>query len=981
MLASACAFLVVARLAAAPEEYENKIIAQIDFDPVAQPLPRAELNRLLPPLRTGQPLHAADVQSAIQKLFATGRYADIAVDASLSGDEVFLRIITTDNFFVGRVAVAGAPDPPNEGQLTTATKLEAGTVYTSSDLQQAVDNIRARLRDDGLFQAKITPDEERQHSVEQINLDFNIDAGKRARFDGIVVTGNPGRAVASIARDTHWERFYGWFGDAFGWQTVIDSRVQSGLRNVRQYYEKHNRLLAKVTLEKLDYHPNTNRVTAMLNIDLGPRVLIRTKGVHVSAGKLRQLVPIYQEQSVDQSLLMEGKRNLLEYFQSQGYFDAKVDFQMEPPAPDEQVIEYDVDRGRRHKLVHLEIDGNRYFDTPTIRERMFITPATLIRYRHGRYSQKYLDQDIDSIKELYQSNGFRSVKVVPEVQDNYKGKAANLSLALHITEGPQWFVDKLDIQGASADDKTYLASILHSAPGQPFSEVNIASDSDAILGYYYNNGYPDATFDWTETPASTENQVDLRFMIRTGERKTVRGVLIDGLETTNPALVSERISVKPGDPLSQTRISESQRRLYDLGIFAKVQPAVQNPDGDEDSKYVLFVFSEARKYSMNLGFGAEIARIGGSLADFNAPAGATGFSPRVSLGVSRLNFLGLGHTVSLQSRLSSFDKEITLSYLAPQFEGHENLNLTITGLFDASHDVRTFASNRTEASVQLGQRLSRANSLQYRFTFRNVTVDPASVKITPELIPLLSQPVRVGVLSASFVEDRRDDPTDAHQGIYNTVDVGIALPSLFGAETSFTRLLARNSTYHRIGRDLVFARTTSFGYIQRLAGKPDIPLPERFFSGGVYSNRAFPDNQAGPRDLTTGFPLGGQALLMNSFELRFPLIGDNISGVLFHDAGNVYDSIRDISFRFRQRDLQDFNYMVHAFGFGIRYRTPIGPVRVDLSLSPNSPRFVGFSGTLDQLLACTAPGATNPCAPVSQRINVFQFHFSLGQAF
>src|SRR6185437_616350 len=175
-----------------------------------------------------------------------------------------------------------------------------------------------------------------------------------------------------------------------------------------------------------------------------------------------------------------------------------------------------------------------------------------------------------------------------------------------------------------------------------------------------------------------------------------------------------------------------------------------------------------------------------------------------------------------------------------------------------------------------------------------------SVKITPELIPVLSQPVRVCIVSASFIQDRRDDPTDAHQGYYNTIDAAIALPSLFGSQTSFTRVLARNSTYYRIGHDMVFARTTNFGYIQRLAGVPDIPLPERFFSGGAYSNRAFPDNQAGSRDVTTGFPLGGSALLMNSLELRFPLIGDNISGVLFHDAGNVYDSIRKISFRFRQ---------------------------------------------------------------------------------
>ena len=225
----------------------------------------------------------------------------------------------------------------------------------------------------------------------------------------------------------------------------------------------------------------------------------------------------------------------------------------------------------------------------------------------------------------------------------------------------------------------------------------------------------------------------------------------------------------------------------------------------------------------------------------------------------------------------------------------------------------------------------------------------------------------------SFLQDRRDDPTNSTRGYYNSVDVGYAAKE-FGSETDFTRIIVRNSTYHRIGKDLVIARTLQFGYIQRLGGLPEIPLAERFFSGGASTMRAFPDNQAGPRDTMTGFPLGGNALLFNQTELRFPLVGDNIGGVLFHDAGNVFDDIRDITVRFRQRNLQDFNYMVQAVGFGIRYRTPVGPVRLDLSFSPNSPRFFGFKGTLDQLLA-------NQGTAVNQRINVFQFHFSLGQTF
>ena len=112
------------------------------------------------------------------------------------------------------------------------------------------------------------------------------------------------------------------------------------------------------------------------------------------------------------------------------------------------------------------------------------------------------------------------------------------------------------------------------------------------------------------------------------------------------------------------------------------------------------------------------------------------------------------------------------------------------------------------------------------------------------------------------------------------------------------------------------------------------------------------------------------------------MIGDNISGVLFHDAGNVYRTISDISVRSSQRNLQDFNYMVHAAGFGIRYKTPIGPVRLDLAYSINPPKYVGFKGTQAELLLCNPNAvATGVCKGVQQSISHFQFSFSIGQAF
>lgn len=203
------------------------------------------------------------------------------------------------------------------------------------------------------------------------------------------------------------------------------------------------------------------------------------------------------------------------------------------------------------------------------------------------------------------------------------------------------------------------------------------------------------------------------------------------------------------------------------------------------------------------------------------------------------------------------------------------------------------------------------------------------------------------------------------------------------------RLLVRNATYYPIGKRLVLARSTQFGNIYGFHNSGDpaeaIPLAERFFGGGGTSHRGFPENQAGPRDTSTGFPLGGNALLFNQTELRFPLIGENIGGVLYHDMGNIYSSLGSFSFRVKQHDVQDFDYMVHAVGFGIRYRTPVGPVRLDIGYSLNPPHYFGFNGSLQDLVnagktPCSPPpGIPNQCAV--QSVGHFQYFFSIGQTF
>jgi outer membrane protein insertion porin family len=965
-------FLFGVTAAAAPEDYAGRAIQAIEFEPQQQPYSRAYLDEILP-LKTGQRLELADVRTAIERLYRTGRYADIQVDARASDGGVILRFVTRYNYFVGHVTVERVPTPPNEGVLVSSTRLQLGTLYSPSDGEQATNNLQDLLRSNGFYQVRVTPEYHYDPATQLVEIHFTVQTEERARYITPIVTGKPERPAEAIVKSTHWK---GWFG----WKSVTEARTEDGLARVRKSYLKRDRLEARVTAAKMDWDKETNRVRPTLDVQGGPKIKVTTVGAKVSRGKLKQLVPVYQELSVDRDLLVEGANNLRQYFESKGYFDAKADFKSKS-APDQETIEYRIDLGERYKVALVAIQGNRYFSIQTIRERMYVRAASFIELRHGRYSGDFLRHDVEAIKALYKANGFRDVEVATRVERGYKGKPTNLAIYVEIKQGPQWLVENLDLEGVSAANRDTITNLLQSQPGQPFSEANAAIDRDNVLDYYYNHGYPAATFSWSFKAAPELQRVNLKYMIREGSQRFLRKWVVSGLKTTDPALVAERESLKPGDPLSRASVLDTQRRLYDLGIFSRVDVALENPQGQERDKYMLLDVEEARKYTITTGFGAEIAKIGGCQSCLDAPAGQAGFSPRASFGVTRRNFLGIAHIISFQSQISTLEQRGVLTYDIPQFRGNPKLSLLFSGLFDDSRDVRTFSARRREASAQIAQKLSRATTILYGYSFRRVSV--SNLKVSPELIPRFSQPARIGMFTANYILDRRDDPTNAHRGIYQTIDAGWATHA-FGSQTDYTRLIMQNSTYYPFGygERYVLARSLTFGWLQPLKANEEIPLPEELFGGGASSHRGFPENQAGPRDLKTGFPLGGNALLINQVELRFPLLGDNLGGVLFWDAGNVYSDLRTISFRVRQRDLADFNYMVHAVGLGFRYRTPIGPVRLDLAYSINPPAFFGFKGTLDQLIACSSP--TPPatgCVQTVQQISNFQFHFSLGQAF
>ena len=772
------------------------------------------------------------------------------------------------------------------------------------------------------------------------------------------------------------------------------------------------------------YVPQSNTVDYTFAIDPGPLVKISVEGFRLSQGTVKRSVPVYEEGALDDDLLNEGQRNLLNHMQSRGYFDATVELRRESdPKQNELRVTYHINAGDKHKVAKVEITGNKYFSrADDLRAAMQVQTASVL-LSHGRYSQAMLRSDVRDLESKYRTNGFAQVKVTGEAKDEHLGRKDLVVVAIHINEGQQTLVGSLQITGNTTTISDDPFPILNTSPGQPFSDSLIAEDRDRLLNYYFNNGFPNATFEATAKPAG-DNHMDVTFTLHEGERFYVDHVLVSGRDFTKPFVVDHQLQVRAGDDLSQIDMLNTQKNLYDLGIFSQVDTAVQNPEGTETRKNVLVQVQEAKRYTFNYGLGFEFQTIGqtvttGGNSQSTRPSG---LSPLASLDVSRINFLGRAHTITFSSRVGRLQQRALISYEAPRWLNNPDLNLTFTGFFDHTLDVTTFTSQRLEGAAQVGQVLTKrldgepVSTINYRFNYR--LVKATNIQIDPNLVPLLSLPVRVGEPSLGYIRDRRDNKLETTRGSYITVEAGVA-GRYFGSQADFGSVMVQNSTYHPFGkqrRQLVFARSTRVGvqnpFGTTVISQPGeatpgqstlIPLPERFFMGGGNSHRGFGLNQAGPRDPLTGFPVGGSALFLNTVEVRFPpptlpWVQDNLSFAIFHDMGNVFtdgNHMLNSLLHWHQNTALcsqapntvlvsgagatqcRYNYVSHAIGLGVRYKTPVGPVRFDLGYNLNPTVYPG--SVLVTPATSTTPAVYNFTG--TRQSSPFNVYFSIGQTF
>jgi outer membrane protein assembly factor BamA len=494
-----------------PSDYAGRTIRSVQYVP-PDVLAPTDLERVKV-LKTGNTLRNDDVAEAIDRLFATGLFDDISVDAQASGDGVDLRVVTRPAKFISGFSVTGSvSQPPNRGELSSAFQIQLGAPFREEDIASAVDRVKELLQSNGLYEAQVTPQVEPGATTEQVFVGFHVKTGKRAKYEAPVIHGETKLSDGVILHATGWRiPLVHW------WRQVTDSRTRAGLQGIQARYQKDHRLTNRVELEKLEYDAERRRVQSTVDVEPGPKINVKAVEAKVSSRVLKRYVPVYEERAVDNDLLVEGARNLREYFQSRGYYDVDVVFRTQPAIHDEQTIEYVISLGSRFRLTKLSITGNRYFREEDIRERMFMTPATFLS-RRGRYSEAFRKKDEENISNLYRANGFHAVKVRSGVDRDKNGESDRVTVTVNIEEGPQWLVESVSLEGIPDDARRKsFEERLASAPGQPFSEVNVAADRAAILTWYFSNGYSRADLRASWQPGSSPTRARITFAVTEGE--------------------------------------------------------------------------------------------------------------------------------------------------------------------------------------------------------------------------------------------------------------------------------------------------------------------------------------------------------------------------------------------------------------------------------------------------------------------------------
>jgi outer membrane protein insertion porin family len=822
----------------------------------------------------GRPLDPEAVRRTIELMYATGRFEDIRVRIERIPGEDGLGVVIepVPAPLLVEVRVEG-DDVLSPGDVRRVARLRRGEPLWDDRVDRAGRDVALALAQRGYLEAFVEPPE-----VIVVpggaNVLFRINAGPLVRV-GMVSLSGLEKVRGIFLGDLVRPRQGGVYHPDVAEKAAIEMR-----RRLREadYWQ------ADVDVKE-KYLPKAAHVSLTFELDPGPLMEVDIRGTTPPWSLRREVRNLLREGGAGRDVLEAGAERLESHLRAEGHREAIVDSRIEPGEGSRARVVFEASPGPKATVASVEIRGA---DSSLLDD---------LETRTGEpVRDSVLGEDVRTLRRRLEEVGHFDASVEVDVPEG--GGLQPVVFFAH--PGPRATLVDVIVDGPplppSGEDEEPRE--LSTRPGLPYRVFDVVESREALVSVWRRAGYLEARVEPDIETSEEGDEVRVRFVVKPGPRTIVENVVVAGLRGTREAAVAREIVLRRGEPFSFERVLESQKRLLSLGIFERVTISELDP---------------TRKHRRDV-----VVRV--EEAPRTAVAWGVGYSEqdllRGSIEVTRRNLGGMGRTASVFVRGSFRGSRLLLNLREPWLLGRP-LDSFVTAFWE-EEDRSTFDYNRKGGVAQVGQSLDPRTTLIYRYLYQDTNV--FNIEVPPEEIDRQFRTYTVSGPAFSVVWDGRDDPLEPRRGTFLASDLNLSLESLGG--TNYLKSFFQANDIRRLDPDLALVLSLRLGLAATLGDSPSLlPLPERFFAGGAYGPRGWPVDEVGPTVISPDgevFPTGGNALLLGGAELRYDLTR-SFQLASFLDMGNVYPEVGDLSLR----DMRE------SVGLGLRYLTPIGPIRLD----------------------------------------------------
>lgn len=613
----------------------------------------------------------------------------------------------------------------------------------------------------------------------------------------------------------------------------------------------------------------------------------------VSTDDIKAALTVKTRQVLNMDKVRTDIAKIKTLYDEKGFFNAEISHASEPKGDREVRLVFDIKENERLYIQSIRFEGNQAFTEKQLKDLMQTSETSIFRYftDAGVLKIEKLREDINKLKVFYLNNGYIHAQIGdPEVTHDKKG----IYVKIAINEGKQFKVGKVEILGDTLTvSREEMITKLKVTQKDYYDREAVIKDIEYLTRMANNDGYAYADVTPLVSPREKEQRVDVSYAIKKGIQVYFNRITISGNTKTRDKVIRRLLAMTEGDLYNSDKMKSSFERLNRLRFFEEVN--FQTEKGPEESLTNININVKEKPTGM-----------------FSIGAGYSGNEGAMLMAqVSQNNLFGRGQTLSLNARLGSELNSLELSFTEPWL--FDMPLWSKTDIWNLYKEFDTYNLYTRGLGTTLGYPVFEKVSgyIGYKLSFNDVQdVDKNAALAIKEQE---GESTQSGV-TVSLSRDVTNDAIFPSRGSRNRATVE-QYGLIFGGDVDFARFSLSTSWFYPVFEDYVFNVRARGGYELGESGQP-VPIYERYILGGINSLRGLRD--VGPKDPVTGDVIGGTTMFTASVEFLFPLIKDaGMKGLFFYDTGNTWESG------------YHFDDLRHTAGAGIRWYSPIGPLRLE----------------------------------------------------